>query len=95
MSRKVNEGYREEQNKAVERSQQKKRENTKTNEDNFTFSTKEEVENLKKYLKYIKKTLKTITSQQWLANKEEANDNTKAMKKTGKERTKRQEQYSI
>ena len=64
MSRKVNEGYREEQNKAVERSQQKKRENTKTNEDNFTFSTKEEVENLKKYLKNIKKTLKTITSQQ-------------------------------
>ena len=48
MSRKVNEGYREEQNKAVERSQQKKRENTKTNEDNFTFTTKEEVENLKK-----------------------------------------------
>ena len=37
----------------------------------------------------MKKMLKTTTSQQWLANKEEANDNTK------KERTKRQKQYSI
>ena len=45
MSRRINESYREEQNKAVERGQQKERENTKTNEDNFTSSTKEEVEN--------------------------------------------------
>ena len=44
MSRRINESYREEQNKAVERGQQKERENTKTNEDNFTSSTKEEVE---------------------------------------------------
>ena len=34
-----------------------------------------------KYLKYIKELFKTITSQQWLAKKEEANDNTKAIKK--------------
>ena len=86
----VNEGYREEQNIAVERSQQKERENTNTNEDNVTSSTKEEIENLKKDLKYIKETLKTISSQEWLANKEKANDNTKEIKKkTGKKRTKR------
>ena len=77
----VNEGYREEQNIAVERSQQKERENTNTNEDNVTSSTKEEIENLKKDLKYIKETLKTISSQEWLANKEKANDNTKEIKK--------------
>ena len=86
----VNEGYREEQNIAVERSQQKERENTNTNEDNVTSSTKEEIEKLKKDLKYIKETLKTISSQEWLANKEKANDNTKEIKKkTGKKRTKR------
>ena len=73
----VNEGYREEQNKAIERRQQKERENTNTSEDKISSSTKEETENLKKDLKYIKETLKTITSQQWLANKEEANDNAK------------------
>ena len=60
----VNEGYREEQNKAVERRQQKERENTNTSEDKISSSTKEEIENLKKDLKYIKETLKTITSQQ-------------------------------
>ena len=43
----VNEGYREEQNNTVERSQQKERDNTNTNEDNVTSSTKEEIENLK------------------------------------------------
>ena len=59
----VNECYREEQNNAVERSQQKERENTKANKDNVTSSTKEEIENLKKDLKYIKETLKAITSQ--------------------------------
>ena len=73
----VNKGYREEQNKAIERRQQKERENTNTSEDKISSSTKEETENLKKDLKYIKETLKTITSQQWLANKEEANDNAK------------------
>ena len=91
----VNEGYREEQNKAVEGRQQKERENTNTNKNNITSSTKEEIENLKKNLKYIKESLKTITSQQWLANEEEANDNTKEIKKQGKKRTKRQQQYSI
>ena len=91
----VNEGYREVQNKAMERRQQKERENTNTSEDKISSSTKEETENLKKDSKYIKKTLKTITSQQWLANKEEANDNTKEIKKTGKKRTKRQQQYSV
>ena len=43
----VNEDYREEQNNVVERSQQKERENTNTNEDNVTSSTKEETKNLK------------------------------------------------
>ena len=60
----VNKGYREEQNKAIERRQQKERENTNTSEDKINFSTKEEIENLKKDLKYIKETLKAITSQQ-------------------------------
>ena len=60
---KVNEGYREEQNKPVERNQQKERENTNTKEDVTSF-TKEEIENLMKDLKYIKETLKAITSQQ-------------------------------
>ena len=56
--------YREEQNKAIERRQQKERENTNTSEDKISSSTKEETENLKKDLKYIKEILKTITSQQ-------------------------------
>ena len=85
----VNEGYREEQNKAIERRQQKERENTNTSEDKISSSTKEEIENFKKKdLKYIKETLKTITSQQWLANKEEANDNTKEIKKQEKKELK-------
>ena len=54
----LNKGYREDQSNAVERSQQKDRENTNTNEDNVTSSTQEEIENLKKDLKYIKETLK-------------------------------------
>ena len=66
---KVNEGYREEQNKTVEKSQQKERENTNTKGHNVTSSTKEEIENLKKDLKYIMETSKAITFQQWLANK--------------------------
>ena len=44
----VNYGYREEQNKAVEKSQQIERQNTNTKEDNVTPSTKEEIENLKR-----------------------------------------------
>ena len=59
---KVSETYREEQNKTVERSQQKERENTNRKEDSATSSTKEEIENSKKDLKYIKETLKAITS---------------------------------
>ena len=72
----------------MERRQQKERENTNTIEDNIISSTKEEIENLKKDLKYIKETLKTITSQQWLANKEQANDNTKEIKKQDKKELK-------
>ena len=55
---------KKEQNKAIERSQQKERENPSTNEDNATSSPKEEIENLKKGLKCINKTLKAITYQQ-------------------------------
>ena len=84
----VNDDYTEEQNNAVEKSQQKERENANTNRDNVTSSTKEEIGNLKKDLKYIKETLKAITSQQWLANKEEANDNIKEIKKQKKEEPK-------
>ena len=84
----VNEVYRGEKDKAVERRQQKQRENTITNANNITSSTKEEIEKLKKDLKYIKETLKTITSQQWLVNMEEANDNTKEMKKQEKKELK-------
>ena len=40
---KVNEGYRDEQNKTVERSQQKESENTNTKGDNVTSFTKEEI----------------------------------------------------
>ena len=39
-------------------------------------------------MKYIKEVLKTITSQQWLANKEEANDNTREIKKQEKKELK-------
>ena len=84
---KVTEGYREEQNKTVERSQQKEREDTNTKEDNATSSTKE-IENLKNNLKYIKETLKAITSQKWLANKEEPNVNIKEVKKQKKKKPK-------
>ena len=56
--------YREEQNQAIERRQQKERENTNTSEDKISSSAKEEIKNLKKDLKYIKETLKTIISQQ-------------------------------
>ena len=59
----VNEACREEQNNAVERTQQKENENTNTNEDNVTSSTKEDIENFRKDLKCIKETLKVITSQ--------------------------------
>ena len=47
----------------MERNQPKERANTNTNGDNVTSSTKEEIEDLKKDLKYIKETLKAITSQ--------------------------------
>ena len=57
---KVNEGYREEQNKTVERSQRKKRQNTNTKEDNVTSSTKEEIENLKKDLNTSRKHSKLL-----------------------------------
>ena len=39
-------------------------------------------------MKYIKETLKAITSQQWLANKEEANDNIKEIRKHKKKEPK-------
>ena len=39
-------------------------------------------------MKYIKATLKAITSQQWLANKEDANGNIKAIKKQKKKKPK-------
>lgn len=73
----VNESYREEQNNAVERSQQKQRENTSTNKENINSSTREKIDNLKKDLKYMKETLKSITSRQWIANKKERSDNEK------------------
>ena len=44
---KVNEGNTEEQNKTVERSQLKERENTNTKKYNITSFTKEKIENLK------------------------------------------------
>ena len=78
---KVNEGYREEQNKTVERSHQKRKRECKYKEHNATSSTKEEIENLKKDLKYIKETVTAITSQQRLTNKEEVDDNIKEAKK--------------
>ena len=85
---KVNEGYREEQKNTAEKSQQKERENPNTKGDNVTSSTKEEIQNLKKDLKYSKETLKAITFQQWLANREEANDNIKGIKKQKKKEPK-------
>ena len=39
-------------------------------------------------MKYIKETLKSITSQQWIANKEEANNNIKEIKKQKKKEPK-------
>ena len=47
----------------VEWNQLKERENINTKEDNDTSSTEEEIENLKKDLKYIKETLNAIASQ--------------------------------
>ena len=47
----VNEGYRENQINAEQRSQQKQRENTNINKDNVTSSTKAETDNFKKDLK--------------------------------------------
>ena len=71
----VNKGYREEQDNTISRSQQKEREKYKYQWRYFISSTREEIENLKKNLKYIKKTLIAMTSQQRLANRVEANDN--------------------
>ena len=48
----------------------------------------EEIENLKKDLKYVKETLKAMTPQQWLAIKEELNDNTKEIEKQKKKELK-------
>lgn len=73
----VNQGSREGQNNKVKRNHKKLRKNTNTNENNVSFSPKEEIENLKKDVKHIKGKLKAIPSQQWLANKEEANNNKK------------------
>ena len=54
----VNKGYIEELDNTVDRSQQKERHNTDTNEDNITSSTRKEIHKIKKYLKYIKEILK-------------------------------------
>ena len=43
----VNESYWEKQNNVVKRSQQKERENTNTDDDNMTPSTRDKIENLK------------------------------------------------
>ena len=59
----VNESYREKQNNAVNRSQQKERKNTNTNDDSITPSTRDKIENLQKDLKFIKETLKAMISQ--------------------------------
>ena len=74
----VNKGFIEELDNTVDRSQQKERHNTDTNEDNITSSKRTEIHKIKKYLKYIKIILKA--SRQWLANKEEANLNSKNIK---------------
>ena len=54
----VNKGYIEELDNTVDRSQQKERHNTDTNEDNITSSTRKEIHKMKKYLKHIKEILK-------------------------------------
>ena len=51
--------------KAIEKNKTtQQKEVNNANEDNVTSSTKEEIKNLKKDLKYIEETLKVITSQQ-------------------------------
>ena len=77
-----------EQIKALEKGKtnhKKLRKNTNTNEDNVSFSPKEEIENLKKDVKHIKGKLKAIPSQQWLANKEANNNKKKFNKKEPKD----------
>ena len=81
----ANQGSRERQNNKVKRNHKKLRKNTNTNEDNVSFSPKEEIENLKKDVKHIKGKLKAITSQQWLANKEANNNKKKFNKKEPKD----------
>ena len=81
----ANQGSREGQNNKVKRNHKKLRKNTNTNEDNVSFSPKEEIENLKKDVKHIKGKLKAIPSQQWLANKEANNNKKKFNKKTPKD----------
>ena len=81
----ANQGSRERQNNKVKRNHKKLRKNTNTNEDNVSFSPKEEIENLKKDVKHIKGKLKAIPSQQWLANKEANNNKKKFNKKTPKD----------
>ena len=81
----ANQGSREGQNNKVKRNHKKLRKNTNTNEDNVSFSPKEEIENLKKDVKHIKGKLKAIPSQQWLANKEANNNKKKINKKEPKD----------
>ena len=81
----ANQGSREGQNNKVKRNYKKLRKNTNTNEDNVSFSPKEEIENLKKDVKHIKRKLKAIPSQQWLANKEANNNKKKFNKKEPKD----------
>ena len=81
----ANQGSREGQNNKVKRNYKKLRKNTNTNEDNVSFSPKEEIENLKKDVKHIKGKLKAIPSQQWLANKEANNNKKKFNKKEPKD----------
>ena len=51
--------------KAIEKNKTtQQKEVNNANEDNVTSSTKEEIKNLKKDLKYTEETLKVITSQQ-------------------------------
>ena len=81
----ANQGSREGQNNKVKRNYKKLRKNTNTNDDNVSFSPKEEIENLKKDVKHIKRKLKAIPSQQWLANKEANNNKKKFNKKEPKD----------
>ena len=81
----ANQGSREGQNNKVKRNHKKLRKNANTNEDNVSFSPKEEIENLKKDVNHIKGKLKAIPSQQWLANKEANNNKKKFNKKTPKD----------